>query len=101
MQLPVTVFVTNHRAGDFSSVHSVIRVCGIVKYSRWNSVALDINSTESSMENSDNNYTAVPMEQRRPNSDHKEHALEKPFDEEFWVKVSGTLSLIHAVCFDY
>ncbi|RMX39951.1 hypothetical protein pdam_00021264 [Pocillopora damicornis] len=39
------------------------------------------------MENSDNNYTAVPMEQRRPNSDHKEHALEKPFDEEFWVKV--------------
>lgn len=53
------------------------------------------------MENSDKNYTAVPMEQRRPNSDHKEHALEKPFDEEFWVKVSGTLSLIHAVCFDY
>ena len=46
------------------------------------------------MENSDNNYTAVPMEQRRPNSDHKEHALEKPFDEEFWVKVSGTLSLL-------
>lgn len=55
---------------------------------------MDINSTESSMENSDKNYTAVPMEQRRPNSDHKEHALEKPFDEEFWVKVSGTLSLL-------
>ena len=30
MQLPVTVIVTNHRAGGFSSVHSVIRVCGIV-----------------------------------------------------------------------
>ena len=57
-------------------------------------VALDVVSSESSIANSDEDCTVFPMAQRGRRSDHRDHALEKPFDETFWFKVSGTSSLL-------
>ena len=56
------------------------------------SVALDVVSSESSIANSDEDCTVVPMAQKGRSSDRRDHALEKPFDETFWVKVSGAPS---------
>jgi len=54
---------------------------------RLNSVALHINSAESgSMAKTDNRYTAVQMEEKK-SKEQREHDLEEPFNEEFWLKV--------------
>ena len=42
------------------------------------------------MRKTDNSYTAVQMEEKK-SKEEREHDLEEPFNEEFWLKVSHLL----------
>jgi len=57
------------------------------------------------MSKTDNRYTAVQMEEKK-SKEQREHDLEEPFNEEFWLKVRFLLLInffdqpSFAVCFD-